>query len=92
MGPCTPKMGPWKHYIMQCIPIYHGILVIPDPEMCRYLWDLGDSRLWDLGPWEPRILKCIPDVGHWEPWILKYILNAGPWETRILKGILDAGP
>ena len=26
----------------------HGILGIQDPEMCRYLWDLGDSMLWDL--------------------------------------------
>ena len=32
-------------YICTC----HGILGIPGPEMCRYSWDHGDSRLWDLG-------------------------------------------
>ena len=45
-----------------------------------------------MGPWEPRILECIPDVGPWEPWILKGILDVGPWKPRILKCILDMGP
>ena len=45
-----------------------------------------------MGPWEPRILICIPDVGHWEPWILKCILDVRPWKPRILKCILDMGP
>ena len=27
-------MGPWEHCILQCIPTCHGILGIPDPEMC----------------------------------------------------------
>ena len=49
-----------------------------------YMWDLGESMV--VGPWEPRILKCIPDMGPWEPWILKCILDMGPWEPRILKG------
>ena len=45
-----------------------------------------------MGPWEPRILICVPDVGPWEPWILKCILDVGPWKPRILKCILDMGP
>ena len=45
-----------------------------------------------MGPWEPRILECIPDVGPWEPWILKGILDVGPWKPRILKCILDMEP
>ena len=43
-------MGPWEHCILQCIPICHGIMGIPDPEMCTCgilgtlvrFWDLGD--------------------------------------------------
>ena len=27
-------MGPWEHCILQCIPTCHGILGIPDSEMC----------------------------------------------------------
>ena len=45
-----------------------------------------------MGPWESRILECIPDVGPWEPWILKGILDVGPWKPRILKCMLDIGP
>ena len=96
-------MGPWKHCILQCIPTGHGILRIPDPEMCTYkiFGTLGCGSLGTLGPeiytclvgpWEPRILNCVPDVGPWEPWILKCILDVGPWKPRILKCILDMGP
>ena len=36
-----------------------------------------------MGPWEPRILKCIPDVGPWEPWILKCTyIGRGTLETQ----------
>ena len=44
-----------------------------------------------MGPREPRILECIPEVEPWEPWILKGILDVGPWKPRILKCILDMG-
>ena len=78
-------MGPWEHCILQCIPTCHGILGIPDPEMCTcgILETLGCGTLRTLDPeiytchgtLEPRILECIPDVG---PWILKGILDVGP--------------
>ena len=57
---------------LQCIPTCHGILGIPDPEMCTcgILGTLGSGTLRTLdpefilvmGPWEPRNRECIPDV------------------------------
>ena len=40
-------VGPWEHFILQCIPTCHGILGIPDPEMCTYgiLGTLGCGTL-----------------------------------------------
>ena len=83
-------MGPWEHCILQCILICHGILGIPDPEMCTCgNWDLGDSSFGTLGTLDPEIYHChgtfgtqdpeiLPDVGPWEPWILKCYWTRDP--------------
>ena len=50
-------MGPWGHCILQCIPTCHGILGIPDPEMCTcgILGTLGCGTLRTL---DPEIYTC----------------------------------
>ena len=58
-------MGPWGHCILQCIPTCHGILRIPDPEMCTcgILGTLGCGILGTLGcgtlrTLDPEIYTC----------------------------------
>ena len=67
-------MGSWGFRILKCVLVgswgrYVG---------CGTLRTLDPEIYTCMGPWEPRILECIPDVGPWEPWILKCILDAGP--------------
>ena len=59
-------MGPWEQCILQCIPTCHGILGIPDPEMCTcgILETLGCGTLRTL---DPEIYTCHGTLGTLDP-------------------------
>ena len=59
-------MGPWEHCILQCIPTCHGILGIPDPEMCTcgILRTLGCGT---LGTLDPEMFTCHGTLGTQDP-------------------------
>ena len=59
-------MGLWEHCILQCIPTCHGILGIPDPEMCTcgILGTLGCGTLKTL---DPEIYICRGTLGTQDP-------------------------
>ena len=51
-------MGPWEHCILQCIPICHGIMGIPDPEICT---------CGILGTLDPEMYTCHGTLGTQNP-------------------------
>ena len=59
-------VGPWEHCILQCIPTCHGILGIPDPEMCTcgILGTLGCGTFRTL---DPEIYTCHGTLGTQDP-------------------------
>ena len=67
-------MGPWEQCILQCIPTCHGILGIPDPEMCTcgILGTLGCGILGTLGcgtlgTLDPESYTCHGTLGTKDP-------------------------
>ena len=50
-------MGPWEHCILQCIPTCHGILEIPNSEMCTCHRTLGTQDP------EPTIFGILGTLG-----------------------------
>ena len=74
-------MGPWGHCILQCIPTCHGILGIPDPEMCTcgILGTLGSGTLRTL---DPEIYTCqlswdLGNPGSWNVYLTWDLGNLG---------------
>ena len=59
-------VGPWEHCILQCIPTCHGILGIPDPEMCT-CGILGTSGCGTLRTLDPEICTCHGTLGTQDP-------------------------
>ena len=59
-------MGPWEHCILQCIPTCHGILWIPDPEMCT-CGTLGSLGCGTLRTLDPEIYTCHGTLGTQDP-------------------------
>ena len=59
-------MGPWEHCIMQYTPTCHGILGIPDPEMCT-CGILGTLGCGTLGTLDPEIYTCHGTLGTQDP-------------------------
>ena len=59
-------MGPWEHCILHCMPTCHGILGIPDPEICT-CGILGTLGCGTLGTQDPDMSSWRGTLGTLDP-------------------------